>query len=99
MVRSEQNDDNVWNELYQTTLDIADLFGINEKWQIIGSGFHRDFEVNLDKAMDVFVAAKNTKGRFLKNIQDVSQWKMIKYSLNNLLIKPILSRQNTPFCV
>ena len=30
MLRSEQNDDNVWNELYQTTLDIAELFGIVE---------------------------------------------------------------------
>ena len=34
---------------------------------------HRDFEVNLDKTMDVFVAAINAKGRFLKIIQDVSK--------------------------
>jgi hypothetical protein len=59
---------------------------------------HRDFEVDLYKAMEVFVSAKDTKGRSL-TILRYSCLLVIKIVLDSMLYETLKWPQIAPFCI
>ena len=60
---------------------------------------HRDFEVDLYKAMDVFVSAKTQLGQIVDNFKKFLSIKVIKIVLDSMLYETLKWPQIALFCI
>ena len=75
---------------------------LGRPWRMTGYlplHINRDFEVDLYKAMEVFVSAKTQLGQIVDNFKKFLSIKVIKIVLDSILYETLKWPQIAPFCI